>query len=219
MGRWAEFAEVAEALEAGEDPSVPVTGIVKEEGTISLGWAPMIPGFGITRVATDHSWGGTTDVKRLDPVNPLGAYLRASTIPYRWGSNKLGFEWNIYVLETPNRWEWIDDRFYRYLDLLSAVQFNILYQRVLSDPWQLSVRAGLGISNPYDNEDDDNESVEIPPAVNAGVSFQYFFWKGFYAEAGLDYTISLGRRFHHIIRPGIGIGWQFNRNAETGFKK
>jgi hypothetical protein len=147
----------------------------------------------------------------LAPFNPLGAYLRAAYLPHRWGDNKFGFEFAIYVLEHPNRETYGE---YKYIDLLRYVQFGALYQRKLPKDWQLNARAGVGISNPSDPD----YSVDIPFAMNAGLSVQRFFWRGLYAEAGLDMVVSLGRKTHWMLNPGIGIGWQFNRDAETGLR-
>jgi hypothetical protein len=210
FGRWAEVVEVDRALKRGEDPSVPVTGIPKNEHTFSLGWSPMIPLFDYTY--TD--WNGTEYAEQADlaPFNPLGAYLRAGYLPHRWGDNKFGFEYALYILEHPNR-DTYDE--FKHVDLLRYVQFGVLYQRRLPKDWQLNARFGIGIANPYDPHAED---VEIPFALNFGLSVQRFLWKGLYAEAGLDFIVSYGRETHWIVNPGIGIGWQFNRDAETGLR-
>jgi hypothetical protein len=207
FGRWAEVVEVDRSLKRGKDPSVPVTGIPKSEGTLSLGWSPMIPLFDYTYFHGD----GTEDAD-LAPFNPLGAYLRTAYLPHRWGDNKLGFEFAVYILEHPNRGTYDE---YREIDLLRYVQFGVLYQRKLPKNWQLNGRLGTGIANPYDPDDD---GVYIPLATNFGLSVQRFFWRGFYAEAGFDLVVSFGRETHWMLNPGIGIGWQFNRDAETGLQ-
>jgi hypothetical protein len=224
FGRWAEAAEVDRVLKRGEDPSVPVTGIPKNERTLSVGWSPMIPLFNYTYhketyhtvyspygTYTYRAWDGSENAD-MGAFNPLGAYLRTAYLPHRWGNNKLGFEFAIYVLEHPNRNTYED---YRYIDLLRYVQFGVLYQRRLPKDWQLNARLGAGISNPYDPGAED---VNIPFAMNAGLSVQRFFWKGLYAEAGLDMVVSFGRDTHWMLSPGIGIGWQFNRDTETGLR-
>ncbi|MDR0684159.1 MAG: hypothetical protein LBF83_03425 [Spirochaetaceae bacterium] len=149
----------------------------------------------------------------MQPFNPLGAYLRIAYLPHRWGDNKFGYEFAIYVLEHPNRETY--DPPYNSIDILRYGQWGVLYQRKLPKDWQLNIRGGIGISNPYDPDRDD---VIIPPAMNAGLSVQRFFRRGFYAEAGLDIVVSFGRETHWILNPGIGIGWQFNRDAETGLR-
>jgi hypothetical protein len=211
FGRWGEAVEVDRALKRGEDPSVPVTGIPKNEFTFSLGWSPMIPLFDYTYT----EWNGVeyTDQGDLAPFNPLGAYLRTAYLPHRRGDNKFGFEFAIYVLEHPNRETY--DKEYRQIDLVRYTQFGVLYQRKLPKDWQLNARFGIGIANPYDPHAD---NVEIPLAANGGLSVQRFFWKGLYAEAGLDFIVSAGKKTHWMMNPGIGIGWQFNRDAETGLR-
>jgi hypothetical protein len=210
FGRWGEVADVDRVLRRGKDPSVPVATTPKTEYTLSVGWAPMIPLFDYTYTR----WNGTEEIEQADltPFNPLGTYLRTANLPHRWGDNKVGFEFAIYVLEHPNR-ETYDE--YRYIDLLRYAQFGILYQRKLPKDWQLNARLGIGISNPYDTQ---AENIVIPIAANAGLSVQRFLWKGLYAEAGLDFIVSFGRETHRMLSPSIGIGWQFNRDAETGLR-
>ncbi|MDR1900577.1 MAG: hypothetical protein LBQ55_11245 [Treponema sp.] len=230
FGRWAEYAEVEESLKRGKDPSVPVTDIPKDEFTLSVGWSPMIPLFGMDYKAREYSYSpypylyGVPDsyheTTLLWPVNPMGVYIRGAYIPFRWGNNKLGFEFALYILEHPNRVEWTEDSGYTYVDLLRQGLFDILYQRKLEKDWQLNVRIGVGISNPYDFGND--VGVNIPFMMNTGVSVQRFLWKGLYAEAGIDFSLSFGRFFgrvnHGMLNPGVGIGWQFNRDAETGLR-
>jgi hypothetical protein len=210
FGRWGEVAYVDRVLRRGEDPSVPVTSIPKTEYTFSLGWSPMVPLFDYTYTYSN----GIEEIEQADltPFNPLGAYLRMANLPHRWGNNKFGFEFAVYMLDHPNR-ETYDE--YTYIDLLRYAHFGILYQRKLPKDWQLNARFGAGIANPYDPQVED---VEIPPALNAGLSIQRFLWKGLYVEAGLDFVVSFGRETHWMLNPGIGIGWQFNRDAETGLR-
>ncbi|MDR1286902.1 MAG: hypothetical protein LBK08_04760 [Treponema sp.] len=240
-GRWAESAEVKSAIKRGEDPSVPVTDKIKDEYTLSAGWAPMVPYYGINRTEGAHmdyadsfafipnGYGGSYMVYQqaplyetyrppmtvLRPFNPGGFYLRAAYIPYRWNKDRLGLEFNLYFLEHLNREEWAED--YSEVSIMSAGFFDILYQRILTESLRLNVRAGIGISNPYDIGED-NGDLEIPFAINTGISVQYFFWRSLYAEAGLDFTTSFGKKIHGIFRPTLGVGWQFGKNAETGLR-
>ncbi|MDR2663116.1 MAG: hypothetical protein LBC31_08985 [Treponema sp.] len=223
FGRWAEYAEVTKALDRGEDPSVPVTKIPEDEFTFSLGWSPMVPLFGIDLTSRDYYYYDFVnhtmvyhETTELWPVNPLGAYFRAAYIPYRWGKNKLGAELSFYILNRPGRKE-IEEDFYKGLDILSLVHFQALYQRVLTGSWQLNARAGMGISHPYPYSDLDSGTDTPVFSINTGASVQYFFWRNAYAEAGLDFVFSFGDVKHGMLRPGIGIGWQFNRNVPTGF--
>jgi hypothetical protein len=79
----------------------------------------------------------------------------------------------------------------------------------------MNVRTGIGVSNAYDIKYG-NEYASF--SVNAGVAAQYFFWKNLYAEAGLDFVFSLTKVTHSMLRPGLGIGWQFRRDNETGLR-
>jgi hypothetical protein len=210
FGRWTELTAVDNALKRGEDPSVPVTDIPKNEITLSVGWSPVIP----LSDYTYTEWEGMSMAERndLQLFNPLGMYLRTAYLPYRWGGSKLGFEFALHMLDPLNRKD--DENFYKYLDLLRYMQFGVLYQRRLPKNWQLNARLGIGISNSYANDVGD-----IEPALNAGLSIQRFFWRGFYAEAGLDVITSFyNNKARWMLNPGIGIGWQFNRDAETGLR-
>jgi hypothetical protein len=212
FGRWSEVDEVKRALRRGKDPSVPVTGIPKNELTLSLGWSPMIPLFDYEYT----QWDGAKSVKKadLEPVNLAGAFLRMAWLTHRWDDNKFGFEFALYVLDHPNRETY--DSPYNYIDILRYGYIGILYQRRLPEKdWQANARLGAGTSNPYDPR---SENVEIPLVLNAGLSIQRFFRGGLYAEAGFDFAVSFGREPHLILNPGIGLGWQFNRDAETGLR-
>jgi hypothetical protein len=216
FGRWAEVVTVDRALKRGEDPSVPVTNIPKDEITLSVGWSPMIPLFDYSYTTTwwnGFYYGEHVEPGDLEPFNPLGIYLRIACLPHRWGDNKFGYESALYILDHPNRETYSPP--YNYIDILRYGQFGVLYQRKLPKDWQLNARLGVGISNPYDFNSMD---VEIPLAMNAGLSVQRFFWRDLYAEAGFDMVVSFGRKTHWILNPGIGIGWQFNRDAETGLR-
>jgi hypothetical protein len=218
FGRWPEYAEVKSVLKKEVDPSVPVTDIPRGEFTLSVGWSPMIPLYGMQYVKTETDWwGNVTGVTTLlQTINPLGAYLRAAYLPYRWGNNKLGVEAEFYMLEHINRVAWTDDDAYRYLDLLSHAHIGLLYQRILTDSTNLNVRAGAGLSNPYDFKNNSDSIVSF--SINTGVTCQYFFWKNFYIEAGFDFIFSLSGATRVMLRPGVGIGWQFRKNNETGLR-
>jgi hypothetical protein len=234
FGRWGEMSMVTRALGRGEDPSAPVRDMPKNEFILSFGWSPMIP-LGMDYKSVDSydyfSGNPTRETTLLWPVTPQGAYFRAAYIPHRWGRNRLGAELQIYILDHPNRKEWTDDEdFYGVISILSHVHVGALYQRILTENWQLNARLGGGISNPYEfgkeitdygygYYEEHSYGTEIPFSVNGGVSAQYFFWKGFYAEAGLDLFVSFGRETHWMLNPGIGIGWQFNKGAETGYRE
>ncbi|MDR1389872.1 MAG: hypothetical protein LBJ31_07835 [Treponema sp.] len=211
FGRWGEMAVVKKAQDRGEDPSVPVSDIPAKEFTLSLGWSPMIP-LGMDRTKSDEHDGRERTM--LSQVNPQGFYLRMAFLPHRWGKNRLGPELQTYMLNYPGRAH-DGDGVYAYINIFSHHHIGVLYQRIMTDDWRLNARFGAGISHPYDYDGDDED---IPPSLHTGLSFQRFFSKGLYAEAGLDVFVSFGRETHWMINPGIGIGWQFNRTASTGLK-
>jgi hypothetical protein len=96
---------------------------------------------------------------------------------------------------------------------LRDAQFNVLYQRKLPKDWQLNVRLGTGFGNPHLND----KGVAL--TLNTGLSVQRFFWRGLYAEAGFDIIGSFyDETPRWMLSPGIGIGWQFNLNTETGLR-
>ncbi|MDR2182136.1 MAG: hypothetical protein LBN92_05590, partial [Treponema sp.] len=213
FGRWAERKEVDRMLERGEDPSVPVTGIPENELTLSMGWSPVIRLSDYTTTRTHwNEYGHYYEERKrseLERFNPAGAYLRAAYLPYRWGANKLGVEFSFFILDFPVRRTFDKNRA---LGLLRGAQFDVLYQRKLREEWQLNVRLGPGFGNPYLDETD------VAFTFNTGFSVQRFFWRGLYAEAGLDLVASVYNRTRWVLNPAIGIGWQFNRDAETGLR-
>ncbi|MCL2801229.1 MAG: hypothetical protein FWD28_05685 [Treponema sp.] len=210
FGRWAEQAEVIEAARRGEDFSVPVTQPPKGEHLVSLSWHPMIPLSGFELIKTD----GGVYIQALRNFNAGGVSLRYAYLPHRWGQNKLGIRFEFGILERINRVE-TSSPGYEVLDLLSQFMVGAIYQRVLSEKWQLNFHAGLGISNPYNY----NTGVYEPVfATNAGASVQYFIWKDMYAEAGIDFVFLHYFEPRVSMRPSLTIGWQFNRNNETGLR-
>ncbi|MDR2767385.1 MAG: hypothetical protein LBB82_03560 [Treponema sp.] len=217
FGRWAEYKEVTNLLKQGEDPSVPVTGIPKNEITLSVGWAPVITLSDYTFTHTGTYWNGSSWVTHeeertdLKTFNPAGAYLRAACLPYRWGNNKLGFEFAFFILDYYRRVK-TENKAQRMVALMRGAQGNILYQRKLREDWQLNARLGAGIGHPY------QEGDGVALTFNGGLSVQRFFVQGFYAEAGLDLIASSYVKTRWMLSPAIGIGWQFNRDAETGLR-
>ena len=234
MGRWAEYAEVAEGAKKEKDYSVPVTDKPRPEQLISLGWAPMVSLAGIDRYGYHK---GTPPVKGeqfTGSFNPMGISIRYAYIPYRWGNNKLGFEFELTVLEHKNR-GLIDNTLVRAVDLFSDVMFGIRYQRVLDERWQINGRAGIGAVNTYAyaNRSDPNDPPvwEIPEGPGFGFKFgasaQFFFWRGVYIEGGLDLIVTNARQDNEkgvssnarlSLKPTIAIGYQFKRNNETGLR-
>jgi len=213
FGRWFHYTEVAEGISRGEDYSVPVTQLPVSEHLISFGWSPMIPFSGFDLYGSGYGMYQGNDYRYFDEFNPIGFKMNYAYFPNRWGKNKLGIELDLFILEHKNRDKLVP--FYINFALLSHAFFNIHYQRLLSDNWQINFRAGIGVSNTYEYR----RQPGVAFAVNTGVSVQYFIWKDLFAEAGMDLIyIFFEDNLKTAIRPGISIGWQFNRNNETGFR-
>jgi len=128
----------------------------------------------------------------------------------------LGFNFDLSILEHVNRKTALKNPDYHFLDLFSQLSVGVIYQRVLSDNWNVNLHAGIGASNLYDFNNNDFSFYYF--AVNAGASFQYFFNDYFFAEAGMDISfISYASDELKIaMRPVLALGYQFRRNNNTG---
>jgi hypothetical protein len=81
----------------------------------------------------------------------------------------------------------------------------------------LNVRLGGGltvITGFYFDHDDGSSSDEvssISPMINAGVSFERIFWRGFFAEGGLEYVqlFSSHNPMPGMLKAMVGVGWKF----------
>jgi hypothetical protein len=47
--------------------------------------------------------------------------------------------------------------------------------------------------------------------INAGVSFEWIFWRGFFAEGGLEYVqlFSSHDPMPGMLKVMVGVGWKF----------
>ena len=209
FGRWAEYQDVTEGRSRGLDFSVPVTHPPKSEHILSVNWHPMVLLSGFETHAAD-AYGIPVDILR--PFNPVGFSLRYAYIPYSMGENKLGFRIELGILEHAYRTD--------ILNLLSQASVGIFYQRMLSDNWHLNLYAGPGISNNYNynyNHSNGNFNSSVAFAVNLGASVQFFMADNIFAEAAVDISFIFDNNNTKIaMRPGFAIGYQFNRNSETG---
>jgi len=213
FGRWTEYTEVSEGAKRAEDYSIPVTRNPQAEHLLSFGWSPMIPLFGLDLYGKGSGYYAGRTFQFLDNFNPAGFEFSYAYFPHRWSNNKLGIGIDFYMLEHKNR-----DKIIPALinpDLVSHLLFNIRYQRVLTDNWQIGVHAGLGISNSYIYKD---SFAGVSLAADAGVSVQYFVWKDLFVEAAVDLIFLFSDKTSALLRPGISVGWQFRRNNETGLR-
>jgi hypothetical protein len=166
----------------------------------------------------------------LGTFNPLGFNLRAAYIPLHWGNNKLGIELELSMLNSPCREKMQEQD--KWWPLVSEFVLGVRYQRVLSEDWQVNFRAAVGIiplytfqthdGRKYFSDDGDKEF-----GFKFGASAQYFFWKNLYVEGSIDTVLTKTERDDDLgissdprlyLRPSIAIGWQFNRNTETGLR-
>lgn len=218
FSKWAEHAEIAEAARWGEDYSVPVYDIPKREYLLSVGWAPMVPLGNMDIYSRDYK---TAAHQHLQPFNPGGVSLRYAYLPIVWNKNKFGFdmEFNLLVTKNMDTLNNFGIGFPPGFDILSEMAFGIRYQRVFLDSLQLNVRSLFGIGNSYLYIYNDKYDENYIPSLiyKAGLSLQYFFVRGLYAEAGVDFTyLTLG--VHFYMKPHISLGWQFNHNTPTGMQ-
>ena len=238
IGRWADWAQVAEGLKRGEDYSVPVTDKPKPEWVMSFGWAPMVP---LSRTIKFAAWDGSeyNGTPTLKHFNPGGGSFRAAYIPFNWGNNKLGFEFELTMLYHPNNGILNDSgsfpmlrTFFVFFDLISEAMIGVRYQHVLAKNWELNLRAGLGLVPTYNYQDYGTSEIKhdgymIWPGLKLGAGVQFFYHKNAFVAANLDmvftYTwdngtnldnLELGPRLY--MKPGIALGWQFNRDKEKG---
>jgi hypothetical protein len=227
MGRWAEYAEVMEGAKQGKDYSVPVTDIPGPEHLFSVGWSPMVPLFGIDLYAARNTGTATErGTQYLQSFNAGGISFRYAYFPYLWGGSKLGVDVELHLLHHNGRDTYSAvDSLDGTLMLFNEFFVGLRYQRVLNESWQLNTRAAAGISQGYHISEQFNDDGKITDysnslglAINIGGSAQYFFWKNAYVEAGLDIAFIFSDKTKSVLRPGISIGWQFNRNTEIGLR-
>ena len=211
LGRWGEQIDVARGLKQEQDYSVPVTSPPKGEHILSIGWAPIIPMAGIN-LYSNRTTGEQGD-KYLSVFNPVGFNIRYAYLPHIWGKNKFGYEVESSFLFRTEGGE------ADFFDNINSLLFGIRYQRVITDSLYLNTRAAFGIANAYKYmEYYQYNSMEMGLAFNFGTAVQYFFWKDLFAQVSLDILLVHDVRTRVQFRPGISIGWQFNRDTETGLR-
>jgi len=212
LGRWLDLTRVMEGIEKGEDYSTPVTVVPRSEYMLSAGWQPMLllSGFDM--------YGSTSNPLQLfQPFNITGFTLRYAYLPYRWDNNKIGFRFEFGILDHMNRTDYVRESA-QFFSILSQTFFGLMYQRVLSNYWHANIHAGIGLSNYYDYSHDFT-GFSFTIATNFGASAQYFFSGDAYIEAGVDFVfIDIWDIERISMRPGILIGYQFNRNNPTGIR-
>jgi len=234
FGRWVEYAEVVEAAARGEDYSMPIDGKKRSEWFWSVNWTPLIPiGFDRYSLVESGYYGPIADISPpqsseiLRVFNFAGFGSSIGYYPLRWNRNKLGFGFDVSFLSHANMPK-------DFPGILGEIIFYSQYQRVLNENLYLNGKFGIGIINDYivyenyyyQYEEEifilDNSHSNVAFAYKIGISMQYFFWRNMYAEASLDFSFTQyedkEKDNQYFLRPGIKVGFQFNRNAESGLR-
>jgi hypothetical protein len=176
--------------------------------TVSLGYAPVLSLYGVLFV----------DSAFENPFAPLGFSLRAGFIPFKWGwirslRHYLGvdLEGSWYMLRE-------EKELYTASAQVLGARLRVLYQLWLPNlPLAFNFRFGGGITAildfhyDYGNGGDDHFSSGYA-TLDGGLSFQWHVIRGFFIEAGADFThvFSTGDKAQPgYIRPTLNAGWRF----------
>ncbi|MDR2663556.1 MAG: hypothetical protein LBC31_11230 [Treponema sp.] len=164
---------------------------------VSAGYAPLVP-----------LYGNLFDL--FDSVDFPGAYARVGFVPFKTDFGSFGFELNPF-------WDYLaigrDD--YRGTSHLAGIHVNALYQKSLPPKTMfINVRLGGGVTSLLDFHftyaNGASRSMQgFYISAGADISFQWFFFRFFYLEAGLAYRhiITAGEPFQQgYISPFAGVG-------------
>ncbi|MDR1307089.1 MAG: hypothetical protein LBK74_05915 [Treponema sp.] len=175
---WKDFTIIA--VQPGFSPGEPkVPGV---NFFASAGYAPLVP-----------LYGNLFDL--FDTVHFPGAYARVGFVPFKTDFGSFGFELNPF-------WDYltISRNDYRGTSHLAGIHVNALYQKSLPpETMFINVRLGGGVTSLLDFHftyaNGTSQSMNgFYISAGADISFQWFFFRFFYLEAGLAYR--------HIITPG-----------------
>ena len=146
--------------------------------------------------------------------NMLAFSARVSYIPFKWGFGNLGVEFN-------PTWAYLtsEDDNYKTSGHLFLAHINALFQYwILKNKLSVNARTGMGIAGIFNYQFLDKKAG-IPSrnsyntmafSIDLGASVQWFFYRQFFLEGGIDYfhfahrEISMG-----FIRIGLFAGYQF----------
>jgi hypothetical protein len=167
----------------------------------SLGYAPFLPLYGSLFTEYDSFF------------YPLGFYGRFSVLPFKrlWGN--IGGELHVRFADITTE----DGRFTLNGQLLLAT-VSALYQRRFMDyTMALNFRLGGGIAPvinmQFEHNDGSNSEKQTALYVSlaAGISWQWYVWRGFFIEAGLDYVQLIARSGTPpgFVQASAGLGWKF----------
>jgi hypothetical protein len=101
---------------------------------------------------------------------------------------------------------------------MTSFVFSALYQYWFGG-WAAALNARLGggftvITGIYFNHDKASSSEPVGtilPLMNAGLFFEWAFWRDLFAEAGLEYTLLFSSRSPApgMLKFTAGVGWRF----------
>jgi hypothetical protein len=166
---------------------------------VSAGYAPLVP-----------LYGNLFDL--FDTIHFPGAYARVGFVPFKTDFGSFGFELNPF-------WDYlaISRNDYKGTSHLAGIHVNALYQKGLPlETMFINVRLGGGVTSLLDFHftyaTGASQSMNgFYISAGADISFQWFFFRSFYLEAGLAYRhiITPGEPFQQgYISPFAGIGIQ-----------
>jgi hypothetical protein len=172
--------------------------------SISAGYAPMIPLYGVFKKLLDS------------PVYPAGAIAHFTVFPFKGKFNPIGIEAVPY-------WNYLSSTQYAYPytynvsgHMINFTAYFLIQKTFLNKVMAVNFRLGGGFLSMINfKRQHEDFSVDLKdsffPSASGGVSFLWFFHTPFFAEAGFEYThffsnddISPG----HLL-PFIGLGIKF----------
>jgi hypothetical protein len=167
---------------------------------VSAGYAPLVP-----------LYGNLFDL--FNSFDFLGAYARVGFVPFKTGFGSFGFELNPF-------WDYltISRNDYKGTSHLAGVHINVLYQKNLPvRNMFINARLGGGVTSLLDFHFTYPTGVSRSMngfyiSAGAELSFQWFFFRFCYLEAGLAYRhiITTGEPFQQgYLSPFAGAGIRF----------
>jgi hypothetical protein len=168
---------------------------------VSVGYVPLVPLYGYIFDAFSS------------PAYPAGFYARVNVVPLKrlWGFVGAEFSPQASILETGA------DAFQLHGTMVNFA-FDALYQYWFSGrTMALDLRLGGGfavIGGIYFDHRDGSSSdpvATVLPLVNMGISVERRFWRGLFAEAGLEYVQYFSSRSPApgLLKFTAGAGWRF----------
>jgi hypothetical protein len=139
---------------------------------------------------------------RRDRPYPMGLDARFALVPLKWRFGYAGAEltsfWNTVTF---------DDTAAQ----IAGAHINGLYQKYLNRTMALNIRFGGGITSLLNLAVSNTETWNTWFfSMGAGASFQWFLYRGFFVEAGVDYRRLFSRALPTgLLLPRVNAGWRF----------